>query len=225
MLKLKTLRYFHEIIEEEKIDIKESNVCIFGHLGIRPEVGIYLQEHGFRNYYLLKSYLQQLGANVIEIDIGGFKGCSEPIDLSKPITDERFLNKFDLLIDCGTGEHIENQCNLFENIFNLLKTNGVAISILPHKIGWKLHCTWHYDFEWFRNFIETFNFQPIDYMITSGAYRVMRLRDMLMYVAYKKTENTVWDRSKFVNPIYDEGGRKEDLERYGGFLRPQPNIS
>ena len=54
-----------------------------------------------------KDYFSGLGAEVFTIDLYDPKGYAFAYDLSKPI--KKWHNYFDLVTNCGTTEHIENQ--------------------------------------------------------------------------------------------------------------------
>ena len=83
-----------------------------------------------RERTLAKVYFDRLGFNHTSIDIKGKRG-SIPLDLSKPITDKRYLNRFDILTNFGTSEHVSNQFECWRNIHNLVKSGGVFIHMVP----------------------------------------------------------------------------------------------
>lgn len=100
--------------------------------------------------FLAKEYFERLGFRHTSIDLHGKSGCY-PIDLSLPITDKFWLNRFDVLTNCGTSEHVDNQYECFRNMHNLVKPKGIFISFLactPYeqdKAGVRSqHCKFYY---------------------------------------------------------------------------------
>ena len=80
--------------------------------------------------FLSKQYFETMGFNHTSIDWHGKNGAY-PIDLSKPIEDPYWYNRFDILTNFGTSEHVENQYECWKNMHNLVKKNGIFISIIP----------------------------------------------------------------------------------------------
>jgi len=79
-----------------------------------------------------KYFFKKLGFKVISIDK---MKClsSEFFDLREPFPD-RFLNKFDIVTNYGTTEHVQyrrNQYQTFKNIHDCLKVGGIFIHIVP----------------------------------------------------------------------------------------------
>ena len=64
---------------------------------------------------------------------------SLPYDLNEIIEEKyNYKEKFNLVINNGTGEHVFNQFSLFKNMHNLCDTNGIMLHILPF-IDWINH--------------------------------------------------------------------------------------
>jgi len=82
------------------------------------------------SYY--KKYFTSIGIRCLSIDIKGCNG-SLKIDLRSPV-DDYFYNKFDIVTNLGTTEHIyplEGQYEAFKNIHLCTKKNGVMFHFLP----------------------------------------------------------------------------------------------
>ena len=78
------------------------------------------------------------------IDINGAYDSYE-FDLNLNIVDTYdFQKKYDLVINNGTGEHVFNQANLYINMHNLTKKNGLMLNILPF-IDWINHGFYNYN--------------------------------------------------------------------------------
>ena len=77
-------------------------------------------------------FYSALGFNdYLAIDLNN-KMSAVRMDLNKSlINDYNFSKKFELVINNGTGEHLFNQFQLFENIHNLCNVGGIMLNILP----------------------------------------------------------------------------------------------
>jgi len=97
-----------------------------------------------------KEYFEQLGFHHYCIDWHGQHGAF-PLDLGKPIDDPFWVNRFDVLTNLGTSEHVDNQAMCWGNIHNLVKTGGVFIHVLPHIGWWPGHSPYVYEARFFTN--------------------------------------------------------------------------
>ena len=78
------------------------------------------------------------GGDYKSIDINGAYESFQ-FDLNKNISKTyNFNQKYDLVINNGTGEHVFNQHALFLNFHNLTKNGGIMLNILPF-IDWVNH--------------------------------------------------------------------------------------
>ena len=116
-----------------------------------------------RDKFNTKDYFISLGFEEYKsIDINGAYGSFQ-FDLNKDIVNTyNFNEKYDLVINNGTGEHVFNQYSLFLNFHNLTKTNGVMLNILPF-IDWINH--------------GFYNFNPIFFadMAASNNYEIIKI--------------------------------------------------
>lgn len=69
-------------------------------------------------------------ANVYAADVSTYENPDVLIDLNIPIED-KYLNKFDTIIDVGTLEHVFDICTALNNLCNMLKIGGCIALILP----------------------------------------------------------------------------------------------
>ncbi len=94
------------------------------------------------------------------IDLNGAYESLE-FDLNKNIYETyNFNNKYDLVINNGTGEHVFNQHALFLNIHNLTKVNGVMLNILPF-IDWINHGFYNFNPIFFADLAASNNYELI----------------------------------------------------------------
>lgn len=80
------------------------------------------------NYEVAKSYYQSLGYDHTSIDTNGNNGAINH-DLTKP--KEEFNNKFGIITNHGTSEHIKDQYSLFKNLHDWGCEGCVYVHIVP----------------------------------------------------------------------------------------------
>ncbi|MCO5383616.1 MAG: class I SAM-dependent methyltransferase [Methanosarcina barkeri] len=72
-----------------------------------------------------------LGADhVYASDVYSYENPDFIIDLNNPIREE-YRERFDIIIDVGTLEHVYDVPTALENIIKMLKIDGIVILILP----------------------------------------------------------------------------------------------
>jgi len=156
-------------------------------------------------YNISKQYFESLGVKHYSIDINGKEG-SIPIDLSKPITDKFWHNKFDIGTDFGTIEHITNknfgQWQAWCNFHNAIKKGGIFIHSIPHKNGWIKHCDAHYDNEFFEKLSETNNYRII--------YNKLTKKELIHACLIKESDNNFMeDKELFTSWIHFKKNENE----------------
>jgi hypothetical protein len=113
---------------------------------------------------IAKEYFTSIGIIHHSIDINGKEGAI-PIDLSKPITNNFWINKFDIGTNFGTLEHVTNKNNgqwqAWKNLHNTVKKGGMFIHGLPDKNAWPRHCNIRYDIEFVEKLAEANNYKII----------------------------------------------------------------
>ena len=88
--------------------------------------------------FTTKDFFLALGYdNYFSIDINGANN-SYQFDLNQDLSEIKYFEKFDLVVNNGTGEHIFNQYSLLKNIHYLTKKNGVMLHIMPF-LDWVNH--------------------------------------------------------------------------------------
>lgn len=113
--------------------------------------------------FTTKDYFNSIGFNEYKsIDINGAYESFQ-FDLNKNIFEHyNFDQKYDLVINNGTGEHVFNQYSLFLNFHNLTLVNGIMLNILPF-IDWINH--------------GFYNFNPIFFadLAASNGYKIIKI--------------------------------------------------
>lgn len=76
-------------------------------------------------------FFKYLGCNVVEsMDYSDFEQASIIHDLNKPVPAE-LHNKFDVIFDGGTAEHVYDVKTVMDNIKIMLKVGGIFIAVSP----------------------------------------------------------------------------------------------
>ena len=110
-----------------------------------------------------KDYFESIGIKCLSIDI---KGCKKSliVDITKPMH-SYFYNKFDIITNSGTTEHIfplNGQYLAFNNIHLCTKLNGIMIHFVPvHGVERKPHGYFNYDENFFETLAELNNYRII----------------------------------------------------------------
>jgi len=115
-------------------------------------------------YRYSSSYFNSIGIRCVSIDI---KKCgdAEQVDLKKTI-DEKYQNRFDIIINSGTTEHVselEGQYSAFKNIHLCSRMNGVMLHFVPvNGAPRKPHSPFDYDDGFFETLAELNNYEIIN---------------------------------------------------------------
>ena len=134
-----------------------------------------------------KYYIEE--KNVLEhisIDLNGMYG-SLMIDLCLPVPME-LLNRFHLVTDFGTIEHVNNQYQVFKNVHNMCSLNGVMVHTLPSQKYWKHHCKYFYSREFFIELAKLCNYKILALEVKSP-YDPPHPKTKLVFVAFLKQTN------------------------------------
>ena len=94
---------------------------------------------------------------ITSLDMNGENG-SLIVDLSKELQP---MQKFDLITNFGTSEHVSNQFQCWKNIHTLLEDNGIIINEIPEIDAWKNHCKYYVDKRFFESMHK--DFEIIEY--------------------------------------------------------------
>ncbi|MFX1388570.1 MAG: hypothetical protein ACFE9Z_00735 [Promethearchaeota archaeon] len=135
-----------------------------------------------KEYYTLKK-------NVLEhisLDLNGLNGALI-VDLNHPLH-KSFFNRFHLITNYGTTEHVNNQYQVFKTIHDICKVNGIMIHVLPIPKNWVNHCRYYYPRSFFNELANNCNYK-IQKIALKNAYEPPKLGKMLVYVAFCKQTN------------------------------------
>lgn len=242
----------------EKNNNKQIQIVDWGNSYIKPEAIKWIKEKNPQFSELEKNkqirmpeshteawvagdFFKALGCDYGAIDLNG-KENSLRIDLREDITHyhtkegiikiHELINIADLIIDCGTSEHVDNQYHNFKNQFNVLKEGGLILNILPSKGYWDFHCKYKYTSSFFEKLTKLCNYE----IIFLGESKVVKDRKDICCII-KKTPNSKFPTKEEFDklPIHVEEGQifndralysyaytKEQIEEGINFVRSQP---
>ena len=158
-----------------------------------------------------KVYLERGVKEHISIDLNGRRG-SIPLDLDVDFP-KSYHNRFDVVTDYGTGEHVNDQYSLFRNKFLATKHNGLIINALPKVNSWKHHCRYHYNKDIMYDIAEVCGFKILKLDEFSDPTKKRRL---VILSAFQKVNDSFPTREEFNESvcIFDNGELKNTGNYY-----------
>lgn len=148
-----------------------------------------------RDFFLSLNY-----EDYSSIDING-ELDSYRLDLNYDIIQENnFQNKYDLVINNGTGEHVFNQFSFFKNFHNLTKKNGLMLNILPF-IDWINHGFYNFNPIIFADMAASNNYEIVKISLANrwGAEVDIKKEDHLVLFEQIKPSNPNTDFGRVIN--------------------------
>lgn len=137
-----------------------------------------------------KQMFEGLGAKHVSIDMNGLDGAL-PFDLREEIKD--IGEPFDVVTNFGTTEHIQgDQYQPFKTMHDLVKKDGIIISILPAGGFLKTHGHWRYSSDFFSELSKLNNYE-----VLCMENIVKEERNLIIFVGKKKSNNDFILKSTF----------------------------
>ena len=128
------------------------------------------------------------------IDINGRHGAV-PLDLDYPVPLE-FENRFNVLTNYGTTEHINNQYSVFKNIHTMCKLNGVMIHTCPYAGHWRKHGRYDYGELFFQQLATLCSYTLINLQIMDKAeYKAPR--NLIACTLMREADNAFISQESF----------------------------
>lgn len=164
--------------------------CELGNNYIKKDCFDWLEEKNFNlekggqqrsNGIVSKKFWEAVGFDHTSIDLNGLDGSLQ-VDLRKDAPEE-FLNRYDIIYDGGTGEHVNNQYKFFQNCHNMVKEGGLMVHILPKEGYFPKHCSYYYNLDSFEKLIELNNYEQLELFEHDAAGGLM------IYAAFRKVNN------------------------------------
>ena len=178
-----------------------------------------------------ESLYAQLGFDrVASIDVSDFEGCTHIFDLNTPGLPASLVDQFDAVYNGGTLEHVFDTRTALRNVFDLLKTGGVAIHVGPAN-GWLDHGFYQFsptlliDYYFANRFeiLEASLIQLIDdqpdcvvvhpYVPDAALDTTSLTGRWLFYMTFRKGASSTWEaipQQRYYTAMY---GAKTDLSR------------
>jgi len=159
-----------------------------------------------------KNVYKSLGVNHTSIDINGLHG-SLPIDLDNPVPSE-LLDKFDVVTNYGTIEHVNNQYQVWKNVHDMCKVGGIMIHGLPMEGTWYNHCRYYYSLKLTEVLADRCGYNLYDNKILN--FSIGKRKQLLVMATYLKTsESSFLSEKEFKElPLFDTG----DTSRTGNYV-------
>ena len=115
-----------------------------------------------KDFFLALGYM-----NYFSIDINGANESFQ-FDLNQNISQAyKFNERYELVINNGTGEHVFNQYSLYENIHNLTNKNGIMLHIMPF-INWVNHGFYNFNPILYADLAAANNYQILDISLANN---------------------------------------------------------
>lgn len=147
-----------EGISKIGLEIKNLDMCELGNQHLKPR-----DPSLWKGCKTGKQYFSLLGANHTSIDINNKNGALK-INLCNPIgeQDESLVEKFQVLTNFGTSEHVKNQYMCWKNINDLCLISGIMTHVIPNTNRKKRHGYCAYSIDFFLKLAEAANYEIIE---------------------------------------------------------------
>jgi hypothetical protein len=138
--------------------------------------------------------LMGAGTTFTAIDRNGTAAALK-LDLNQPVPSGLLGEPFDLVINCGTAEHVFDQCQLFRTIHDWAKAGALIVHSVPLS-GWPDHGFFNYHPGLFRDLARSNGYEICQEMLwehrasrnVAGPWKdVMPVSDLAMGIALRKT--------------------------------------
>lgn len=111
-----------EMARENKIPLKKLPDIL---LSLKPD----LRERG---YISSRCFFEELGFSQYEsMDVSGYEAVNHIFDLNESEVPEHLLERFDVIVDGGTVEHVFHVPNALKNLYKMLKKGGRIVHLSP----------------------------------------------------------------------------------------------
>ncbi len=165
-----------------------------------------------------KKYYEGLGVQEhVSIDLNAQDGAL-PIDLDFPLPDY-LVNRFHIVTNYGTLEHVNNQYQGFKNVHDLCKVEGVMIHSFPPIGHWEGHGRYYYNEEFVEHLAGL-----CDYEIINTVTRITRKkksgRDLVLAALKKKKTDFISDKT-FLQLKYQD---TQNLTKTGDYSKRKKTI-
>jgi SAM-dependent methyltransferase len=176
-------KFMMEAIRAHRLKIPGLKMCELGNQSLAVK--------GIRQR-VAKEYFEARGVKHVSIDLNGEDGALK-LDLCKPITGHK--NKYDIVTNCGTIEHVDNQYEGFKNIHNLCRVGGLMVHALPVNYYWNGHGLFQYYKEFFDKIAPLCSYDILrNEIINWGG---VKNRDLVCSALIKRKDNEFIGKKEF----------------------------
>ena len=182
----------HTAIHEVKKPYKEIRLLDLGNQYVKDYT---IKVDGKKVYLPSKKYFSDCGVSHTSIDMNGKDGVMV-MDLASEIKSNL---RFDVVFNFGTGEHVEDQYNLFRNIHNFCSPDGFMVHTFPIVKFCKKHGNYNYSEDFAFNLAWANNYDIIYNDIRKHKGREKKNEDMLFScVIYQSHYGEFISRKEFI---------------------------
>lgn len=158
-----------------------------------------------------KKFYTRMGVREhVSLDLNRKNGA-RCVDLDRPVPDD-LLERFDIVTDYGTLEHVNNQYQAFKNMHDLCRTGGLMLHSLPPPGHWPGHGRYYYPEQFFEELALLCGYTIIG-SIRRKAREGRALHDMLL-VAFRKGEATFPEKEQILLLPLDDSGDTSTTGNY-----------
>jgi hypothetical protein len=168
---------------------KDLEIEVLASLNIKYE-GLQLCELGNQDQdgKPAKFVYEATGVNHTSIDLNGRDGAL-PLDLGNPLPVD-MNNKYDVITNYGTIEHVNNQYGCYLNVHNICKVGGIMIHGAPFINNWPNHCRYYYEAIFFEKLAELCGYDIIRIEVLKTEF--FTPPRALVYSVFMKTTDSVF---------------------------------
>jgi len=147
------------------------------------------------------------GVEHTSIDLNGKHGAL-PLDLDEPLP-EKYANRFNVVTNYGTIEHVNNQYQVFKTVHDSCKMDGVMIHGFPMKDTYAGHCRYYYPEE-FAEYFARYNAYEIIVKEVMDFSLGSRKKHLLAVGYIKRGNYPFISKEEFAYlPIHDTGNMRK----------------
>ena len=96
------------------------------------------------------------------IDLNGENNAHQ-IDLAKPISKEDSIGEVDMVVNCGTIEHVPGGIyQPFKTVHELCKVGGIMVHEMPKTGNWLLHGNYWFDHKFYKELAKVCGYEVLD---------------------------------------------------------------
>jgi len=173
-----TLGTLNSVLNSQGIKYKNLEMCELGNqwMFLNPAAGVPYKSSA-------KPYFESLGAIHTSMDQNGQDGAIE-IDLGQEIA-KKYRNKFDLVTNFGTSEHVYSFYNALRNIHLMCKLGGIIFNVTPKTGHWPKHGNWYITETFCRQLAELAQYEILALETQAAQHNVKSGQQIVC--AFKKT--------------------------------------